>query len=784
MGFMYDPDNNWEINPKTGVASPLNGTAVDPRVANNNYRYYAKNGNYTYPDVNNMFLAAMDPTTGKVLIPSYYRPWLMNYTDPNTGKQTNLPPSTSDGSGNPQFAIDPSTGAEAATGISARMGFPSNSPNNVNNPITWMSAYGRLLLLRPRPVDNMVNVGGTWLSYFPYPKVNPDGTIGDVENTEGKPGGRQYDALWMDPDFPVRKWQGKNYKPLVALTIIDHDSRLNVNVAGNFFPLPDETTPGIGTNGQQPPAAYRQFVPPQYAHYSNMGVGMWEQNPGRIIRAYPQMTGIPAPGVTPTVAGVADDPQNPMWLANDAAYITRPKLAWKGNGDPAPPPMWKFVTPDVHNRFANNGVPNRRFYTYSNEFNVNPANGPIVVPKNQPSSGNGAAYYGPMDFNGYSSAWNATRWGDNGLPGTNHTTNVIFANPFLNEQNPPKPPPANLNYIPAMPNPTSRYDNGLYLVNGNGQPVYDERTNHPIMYNPFWMKPRTLSSPQGLDRTFGPEEMRFLNEKFNYVNTAPSMLAKLAPNTLGQSYYPANQLNQRFGITTLSEDLNFPGASPWLSGGPPQLAGTPSGPFNGTTGQYPTWTPQTLTPTDSTKPAPGVVPNPNGPPDFDQYYRANLVSLLGPVDLNRKLTDYRTVTSQPLSPTNVGNCVRALQDRQESRQGHLRPAPLRGDRGFAGGQSRHARHPGLQRPAVAGPARRQHRRFHRQRRHQHGVQLEQERPRDRRSQRLGLRGRASAAGIERDLHPVRGQPEGQLPAVPNAPREPASYDAVLAPVLD
>src|SRR5262245_24137452 len=36
--------------------------------------YVGKNAGYTYPDGNNFFLAALDPRTGEVLTPSFYRP--------------------------------------------------------------------------------------------------------------------------------------------------------------------------------------------------------------------------------------------------------------------------------------------------------------------------------------------------------------------------------------------------------------------------------------------------------------------------------------------------------------------------------------------------------------------------------------------------------------------------------------------------------------------------------------------------------------------------------------
>ena len=69
------------------------------------------------------------------------------------------------------------------------------------------------------------------------------------------------DSVWLDLDLPVRQWQGKNYKPLVAMLIVDLDSRVNVNTAGNFFPLPDPLQPPVAGNTQRRSAAIRPRVP-------------------------------------------------------------------------------------------------------------------------------------------------------------------------------------------------------------------------------------------------------------------------------------------------------------------------------------------------------------------------------------------------------------------------------------------------------------------------------------------------------------------------------------------
>ena len=256
QGKMYDIDNNYARIPILPGSNPVPFTynpATNPATAGANDRYWAKNADYTYPDENNFFLAVIDPNSGKVLIPSYHRPWLVNNQTP------------------PQFTpgqpiahqVDPNTG----------LATDQTSP--------WWNAQGRLQMLRPRPIDNQ------WpprsgISEWRYPTINPDGTYGDVELLEGKAGGPQFDAMWMDLDLPVGYWRGKAYKPMVAYLIVDLDGRVNVNTAGNYYVVP-------GTN------------PPVIQHGSNQGAGPWEVNTSKVLKIYDptnpaNVTTVPADG--------------------------------------------------------------------------------------------------------------------------------------------------------------------------------------------------------------------------------------------------------------------------------------------------------------------------------------------------------------------------------------------------------------------------------------------------------------------------------------------------------
>jgi hypothetical protein len=145
------------------------------------------NAPYTYPDLNNMFLAAVK-ADGTVLMPSFHRPWLF-------GRLDDIPNQ------------------------------PPGNPGNAN----WTNAQGKYMLLRPRPIDMTPS--------FPY----PEDAGGDVKNWPGPgyydPFTQQMvnnDSVWLDLNAPVMiAPDGTKFKALFAPLIIDLDGRLNLNITGN-----------------------------------------------------------------------------------------------------------------------------------------------------------------------------------------------------------------------------------------------------------------------------------------------------------------------------------------------------------------------------------------------------------------------------------------------------------------------------------------------------------------------------------------------------------------------
>ena len=166
-GFVRDPERY--------------GTRMDPTQAQGAYTG-GWNAPYTYPDHNNMFLAAVKGD-GTVLVPSFHRPWIFGSLDPS-------------------------------------------NPN-------WTSPTGKYLSMRPRPAD--MGPG------FPFPS-DPNG---DVRNRQWGPAGNDsiwVDLGYPVREMP----DGRKYKALFAFLIKDLDSLVNVNVHGNTLGASNNHTSNQG----------------------------------------------------------------------------------------------------------------------------------------------------------------------------------------------------------------------------------------------------------------------------------------------------------------------------------------------------------------------------------------------------------------------------------------------------------------------------------------------------------------------------------------------------------
>ena len=216
------------------------------------------NAPYTYPDMNNVFLAALNGS-GQLLAQSFSRDPLQQFTLASTAPYN--PANLGQAQMNNWFVPDgPST-----------PGFPNNPGRRL-----------KYLSMRPRPGDQLfpseqrlsaariqaMSANGV---IFPAPQsLQGQGQGGDVINL---PGGTENDSVWVDLGYPVVKLKVTNrkIKPMFAFLIVDLDGRVNMNVSGNVRESAQNT---ITVNGNQTAMPF---------HGSAQGWGRWEINPRQIL---------------------------------------------------------------------------------------------------------------------------------------------------------------------------------------------------------------------------------------------------------------------------------------------------------------------------------------------------------------------------------------------------------------------------------------------------------------------------------------------------------------------
>lgn len=270
--YTLNPDGTMNSATPTGLpfnATPYNGsgrlvmTAGNPFGFDNskmvNYTYYPNDGfkrdperelgglftggqnvPYTYPDLNNMYLGAVDGS-GRILAKSFWRD---------------------------QPAPAP-LGAQPVT----------LDPANTMWTDPTLSPIYKYLTLRPRPADQLLPIEPQTQAYvnaqiaagniIPAPRQATIAGVtyqGDVSNL--LPGTNRFDSVWVDLDFPTVTLQRtlRKVKPLFAFLVVDLDNRVNLNVHGNV-------REGNNVNAGEPVAI----------HASHQGWGTWEVNPRRVL---------------------------------------------------------------------------------------------------------------------------------------------------------------------------------------------------------------------------------------------------------------------------------------------------------------------------------------------------------------------------------------------------------------------------------------------------------------------------------------------------------------------
>jgi hypothetical protein len=223
VNYTYFPNSNSTYN---FLRDPERfGTRAGPTAARQPF-IGGFNPGYTAADYNCMALAAVK-ADGTLLVPSFHRSWW-------------------------------GFGASATSGTLNQNWFTAD-PSNGQTPLKYQ-------VLRPRPADhppwpNPINNGVT-LPGFPAPEA--DGY--DVRNRPPSwgPSDTSYnDSFWLYTGAPIYTLpDGRQYTLLFAPFMIDLDSKLNLNVAGNI-------------RGLNSGVAGATFL-------SNQGWGPWEMNPTRL----------------------------------------------------------------------------------------------------------------------------------------------------------------------------------------------------------------------------------------------------------------------------------------------------------------------------------------------------------------------------------------------------------------------------------------------------------------------------------------------------------------------
>lgn len=333
VNVVFDSSNAPYVEYPTGTpASYLLGYNDSPaannlteRRLNDTTQFPQGDVGYSYPDINNVFLSYVGKvrdSTGKihqVVIPSYLRPqylrnssgapitdWYLNTTAPNSttnkvmrahpGHVFVAPNSTSGTPLSRYFLTD--ADAQAKTGNASARKFPFEpmlSTYDTSSGGAGPAYSGGTMGVWTRTDDDPT----------PQEDTNMNGVLDSGEDTNGNgvldgdhfyafdidlDGDGVKEAVWMDLDFPPQEnAAGELFVPMYAVTIVDLDSLININLHGHTTKTqshslsPSATvTPLAISSGTGSPFGGTGFL-----SGSNLGMSPAEVNPGWALTARP-----------------------------------------------------------------------------------------------------------------------------------------------------------------------------------------------------------------------------------------------------------------------------------------------------------------------------------------------------------------------------------------------------------------------------------------------------------------------------------------------------------------
>ena len=321
------PDHRYLIEYNDSPSAPKL-TETGERIVYNGSKYFPQSDvGYTYPDINNVFLAYVakvrdqNGVPHQVVKPSYMAPGLLRspiggvsapltFEDTNFNGELDSGEDTNSNGVLDDWCVNPNTASMVMRGHHKHIFVPSsgipNSPSlrymNDADAVTYIGGTARGFPFHPMAPNYNTATGTPGAVYLPG-RMGPYSSLSATFNSDApiefdydNDGDGLREAILMDLDFPPQKdSSGKLFVPLYLVTIHDLDALINLNAHGNLAKLlygpNDETLADVPFSNTSPdPNSPTDTLPlgndnsptaPKfwYLSQSNLGLGPSEINP-------------------------------------------------------------------------------------------------------------------------------------------------------------------------------------------------------------------------------------------------------------------------------------------------------------------------------------------------------------------------------------------------------------------------------------------------------------------------------------------------------------------------